>query len=104
MQNFDRIIKQAQKMQADIDRIQKELAQENFEGESGGGIVKAVVDGTLNPVSVKIEKEILKSEEVEMIEDLIVAAFTAAQRKAKNTAQEKMKGMYGPLDLPKGLW
>lgn len=104
MQNFDKILKQAQKMRLDMERIQKELAQENFDGESGGGMVKAVVDGTLNPLSVKIEKEILKSDNVEMIEDLIVAAFTVAQKKAKNAAQEKMKDIYGPFNLLKGLW
>lgn len=103
MQNFDKIIKQAQIMKSEIDRIQKELATEKFEGESGGGMVKTVVNGTFDLLSVKIEKEILASGDAEMLEDLIVAAFCAAQKKAKIAAQEKMKNVSGPFDFPGGF-
>ncbi len=100
MQNFKKLMEQAKKMQSEIDRIQKELSQDRFEGEAGGGMVKAVLDGAFTPVSLKIEKEIIDPNDAEMLEDLIVAAFCAAQTKAKIAAQEKMKNVTGPFDIP----
>lgn len=97
---FDKILKQAQKMQADMARIQEELANERIEGLAGGGMVKATVNGQGDILEVRLEKEVIDPEEKEMLEDLIVAAINDAVRKSREVASQRMSGLTGGIGIP----
>jgi len=97
---IDMIMKQAQKLQNKMEEIQKKLKSMKFEGSSGGEMVKAVVDGQQNLVEVKIDPEVVDADEIQMLEDLIVAAVNEARRKAQETATEEMKAVTGGLAIP----
>ncbi len=97
---FDKILKQAQKMQADMARVQEELAKERIEGMAGGGMVKAAVNGQGDILSVHLEKEVVNPEDTEMLEDLIVAAVNDAVRKSREVAAERMSGVTGGMGFP----
>ncbi|MFQ5905716.1 MAG: YbaB/EbfC family nucleoid-associated protein [bacterium] len=97
---IDMILKQAQKIQNKMEEIQKKLAGMKFEGSSGGEMVKATVDGQQNLLEVKIDPEVLDADDVQMLEDLIVAAVNEARRKAQETATEEMKAVTGGMAMP----
>ena len=88
------LYKQAQKMQKDLNKIQEELEAVEVEGVSGGGMVKVLVNGKKDVISVKIDKEIL-NEEKEMIEDMVLAAIKKAMNNADDIAKDKMKAVTG---------
>ena len=90
------IYKQAQKMQKDMNRVQDELENLKIEGQSGGGIVKVVVNGKKEPQSVTIDDSIL-SEDRDMVEDLILAAMKNAFDNAEKESAEKMKSVTGGM-------
>tara|TARA_B100001750_G_C15336626_1_gene510102 strand:- start:53 stop:370 length:318 start_codon:yes stop_codon:yes gene_type:complete len=90
------IYKQAQKMQKNINKIQEELKNMEIEGNSGGGMVKIVVNGKKDILSVHIEKEILK-EDKEMVEDMVLAAIKNAIENAEKEAESKMKSVTGGM-------
>jgi DNA-binding YbaB/EbfC family protein len=92
-------MKQAQQMQA---RMQEEIAKIRVEGSAGGGMVMVSMDGQKNILSVKIDKEV--AGDVEMMQDLILAACNEAVRKVDEAIQQKMGGMLGGLGLPPGLF
>lgn len=94
------IMKQVQKMQAKMEVVQAELEDERVEGTAGGGMVKVVANGQQIVVEVKIEKEVVDPDDVEMLEDLIVAAVNQAQQKAQELAAEKMGGLTGGMKIP----
>jgi len=96
---FGNLIKQAQALQEKIMRLQSELDAREFEGQSGGGMVKAVVNGKLMLLSLKIEKEAITPDDPEMLEDLILAAIKSAQEKAGNTIKEEMNKITGGMGL-----
>lgn len=103
--NFKNMMKQAQQMQAKMMEAQERLSQITVEGISGGGMVKIVVNGKSEAQSVKIDPSIVDKDDVEMLEDLIVAAFNDAKNKAEQKAQEEMSkatsGLpMGDLKLP----
>jgi len=100
VQNFGNIMKQAKKMQEQIGRIQQELETKTVEAQSGGGMVRAVVNGKFNVVSLKIEKEVVNPDDVEMLEDLIVAAVNEGVRKAQDMASQEMAKITGGLGIP----
>ena len=100
MANFGNIVKQAQQMQAKMARLQEELAQRTVEASAGGGMVTAVVSGRHELVSLKIEKDVVNAEDVEMLQDLIVAAVNEGIRKAQEMAQAEMSKVTGGLKLP----
>ena len=93
--NIQQMMKQAQQMQ---ERMQKEMAELKVEGNAGGGMVTVVVNGTKQLQSLKIDPEVVSKEDVEMLQDLIVAAINDAHRKADEALSEKMGGL-----LPPGL-
>jgi hypothetical protein len=97
---IDQIMKQAQKLQTKMDEIQKRLADMRLEGEAGGGMVKAIVDGQQNLLEVKIDPEVVDPGDIQMLEDLIVAAVREARRKAQELAAEEMKTATGGLMIP----
>jgi len=100
VQNFSNIMKQAKKMQEQIGRMQEELETKTVEAQAGGGMVRVVVNGKFNVVSIKIEKEAVNPEDVEMLEDLIVAAVNEGVRKAQEMASQEMAKITGGLGIP----
>jgi DNA-binding YbaB/EbfC family protein len=97
---LDAIMKQAQKMQARMEEIQKKLAEMRFEGSAGGGMVRAVVDGQQNLLEVKIDPEVVNPDEVDMLEDLILAAVNESRRKSQDAAAAEMKAITGGIAIP----
>jgi DNA-binding YbaB/EbfC family protein len=87
-------------MQQEIVRVQAELAAAHVEGSAGGGVVKAVVNGKLEIVSVSVDPSAVDPADVEMIQDLIVAAISEAQRAAREMGEAKMAAVTGGMRLP----
>ena len=94
LKGMSNIYKQAQKMQKDMQKVQNELAALDVDGQSGGGMVKVVVNGKKDPKSISINEDIFK-EDKEMVEDLILAAMKNALQNADKIAEEKMKSVTG---------
>lgn len=103
--NMQQLLKQAQKMQQDMARVQAELANITVEGSAGGGMVKVVANCQNQVLEVNIEPEVIDSEDKEMLEDLIVAAVNQALENAAKRAQEEMAKVAGPMmgNLPGGM-
>ena len=91
--NLQALLKQAQQMQRDLAAAQDELASAEIEGSAGGGIVTATVTGNGDVVSIRIDPQVVDSDDVETLEDLVVAAINDATRQAQQLQAEKM----GPL-------
>ncbi|MBQ7585452.1 MAG: YbaB/EbfC family nucleoid-associated protein [Desulfovibrionaceae bacterium] len=98
MPNMNDILRQAQLMQRKISKIQEELAEKEFEATSGGGMVKAVVTGTQTLKSIKIEPK--AAEDVEMLQDLVIAAVNEALRISHETMEREMGAISGNIKLP----
>lgn len=96
---FGDILKQAQKMQEQLLKIQEEMASKTIEASAGGGMVTVTANGRQEITSIKIEKEVVNPEDVEMLQDLVVAATNEALRKAKEMVAEEMKKLTGGLGL-----
>jgi DNA-binding YbaB/EbfC family protein len=96
------IMKQAQKMQADMQKAQEELANMEVTGQSGGGMVSVVMTGRHDVKRVTID-DALMSDDKEMLEDLLAAAVNDAVRQVEQRNQEKMSGMTAGLNLPAGM-
>jgi len=100
MGNLGNIMKQAQAMQERLAKVQAEVATKTVQASSGGGMVSVVANGGLEIVSVKIDPEVLKANDAEMLQDLVVAAVNEALRKAREMVAEEMKGVTGGLQIP----
>ncbi|GAB6269699.1 MAG: YbaB/EbfC family nucleoid-associated protein [Smithella sp.] len=100
MQNFNTIMKQAKKMQERMANLQKELEMKTVEAQAGGGMVRVVVNGKYEIVSLKIEKEVVNPEDIEMLQDLIAAAVNEGVRKAQEMASSEMGKITGGLNIP----
>ena len=98
--NMQNMIRQAQKMQADMMKAQEELESKSYEAAAGGGVVKAVVSGKKEVPSVTIDPEAVDPDDVEMLQDLIVAAVNEALRKANDDANTQMSKLTGGMNLP----
>jgi len=103
--NMQGMLKQIQKMQADMAKIQSELENKTIQEESGGGMVKVTANGKKEIISISIDEEIVKSGDKEMLEDLIVAGVNKALQTAGKMAEEEMaavtKGMLPPgMNIP----
>lgn len=96
------LMKQAQKIQSDLQKAQEELANMEITGESGGGMVKIVMTGRHDVRQVTIDPSLL-TEEKDMLEDLVAAAINDAVRKVEKNTQDRLTGMTGGLNLPDGL-
>jgi len=95
--NIQQMMKQAQQMQ---ERMQKEMVDLKVEGNAGGGMVTVVMNGAKQVQSLKIDPEVVSKDDVEMLQDLIVAAINDAHRKADEELSQKMGGMMGGLKIP----
>lgn len=93
------MIKQAQKMQQDMLKMQEEMENKEYEATVGGGMVKAVVNGKHTLLSVEINPEAVDPEDVEMLQDLVVAAVNEAMRTAEADASANMNKLTGSLNL-----
>jgi DNA-binding YbaB/EbfC family protein len=93
------MIKQAQKMQQDMLKMQEELENKTYEATAGGGMVKAVVNGKHTVVSIEIQPEAVDPDDVEMLQDMVVAAVNEAMRSAEADAQSNMNKLTGSLNL-----
>lgn len=96
---INQMMRQVQKMQADMAAAQEALASESVEASVGGGMVKAVVTGTGELQSMSISPDVVDPDDVEMLEDLVVAAVVEAMRMAQERAAERMGGLTAGLDL-----
>ncbi|MGO4711891.1 YbaB/EbfC family nucleoid-associated protein [Bradyrhizobium sp. 2TAF24] len=103
MADFLGMMKQAAQLQSKMKAMQDELEQTEVEGIAGGGLVAARMTAKMEVKAIKIDPSLIKPEDREMIEDLIVAALNDARRKAEAAVQEKMKALTGGLPLPPGL-
>ena len=97
--NMD-MIKQAQKMQADMERTQAELQEKEYTATAGGGAVEATVNGKHEITAVKIKPEAVDPEDIEMLEDLIAAAVNSAVAAVDKESEEEMAKMTGGLNIP----
>jgi DNA-binding YbaB/EbfC family protein len=93
-------MKQAQKMQAKMAEMQEELADRVVEGTSGGGMVKVQANGRQEVLSILIEPDVVDPEDVEMLQDLVVAAVNDALRKSQEMMAEEMKKLTGGMSIP----
>jgi DNA-binding YbaB/EbfC family protein len=103
MADFLGLMKQAAELKSKMEAMQAELDQIEVEGISGGGLVTVRLSGKGEMKGVKIDASLIKPAEKEIVEDLIVAAFADARRKAEALLQEKMKNVAGGLPLPPGM-
>jgi len=97
---MQKLMREAQKLQTEIQRVEGELADRTVEGTAGGGMVKAVVTCGMEVKSIEIQKEVVDPEDVEMLQDLIVAAVNAAIAKAQETAKDEMAKVTGGAGMP----
>ena len=98
--NLGNIMKQAKKMQEKIASIQAELAGKTVEATAGGGMVTVVVNGKFELLSIKIDKEVVNPEDIEMLQDLIIAAVNEGIRKAQEMAAAEMAKITGGFNIP----
>lgn len=97
---MDKLLKQAQRMQAQMALVQEELEKEFVEGVSGGGMVKVKANGHGDVVSISIAKEVVDPEDVEMLEDLVLAAVKEAIRLGREHANQRVNVITGGMNLP----
>ena len=98
--NYGKMMKQIQQMQQGMSKIQEDLAEERMEATAGGGMVTVVVNGQQEMLEIKIEKEAADPEDVEMLQDMILAAANEALRKSREVATAKMGQLTGGLSIP----
>jgi len=94
------LMKQAQKMQSQMARIQEELGSRTVEASAGGGMVTAVANGKQELLSITIEKEVVDPADVEMLQDLLVAAVNEALKKSQEMVAEEMSKITGGFSIP----
>jgi nucleoid-associated protein EbfC len=98
--NLGNIMKQAQAMQEQMAKIQEQAGSKQVSGTAGGGMVTVTANGAMEIVSVKIDPEVVKSGDADMLQDLVAAAANDALRKAREMMAEEMKGLTGGLNIP----
>jgi len=103
MANIMKLMKQAASMQKDMARMQEKLADESVEFSSGGGMVKVVAMGDLRIASIKIDPSVIDPSDVEMLEDLVLAAVDGAMAEARKLAADKMGELTSGMGLPPGM-
>ena len=94
------LMKQAQKMQQEMGKIQEESKKKTVEASAGGGMVVAVANGAMEIVSIKIEKEVVNPDDIEMLQDLVAAAVNEALRRAQQMVSEDMGKVTGGMNIP----
>ncbi|MGI4775564.1 MAG: YbaB/EbfC family nucleoid-associated protein [Janthinobacterium lividum] len=103
MTNFNQFLEQAQGMQKKMQEIQEQMANTEYEGRAGGGLVSVKVTGRGDVRKIHIDQSMLKIEEKDVLEDLIVAAFTDAKQKVDQDSQNSISSTFGGISLPPGI-
>ncbi len=103
MKNLGQLMKQAQEMQSKMGELQERLAAVELTGNAGGDMVRVTVNGRNEVRAVKIDPALAKPEDIEMLEDLLVAAFADARTKVEARMREEMSKLTGGIDLPPGF-
>lgn len=103
MKDLMKLMKQAGEIQGRMQKLQEDLAAMEVEGHSGAGLVTVKLNGKMEARGIKIDPSLIKPEEAEMLEDLILAAFQDAKSKAEAAVQAKMQEITGGLQIPPGL-
>ncbi len=98
--NMKNMMKQAQKMQADLARVQSQLEEMTVEASSGGGMVKVEVTGKLEVRKISLDPQVIDPEDVEILEDMVLAAVNEGLRKAQELAASEMQKVTGGLNIP----
>lgn len=98
--NMQQIMRQAQKMQKKMEEAQEEAANQVVEASAGGGMVNVKVNGKQELLEITIEKDVVNPDDVEMLQDLIVAAVNEGMKKAQQIMQDKLQGITGGLNIP----
>lgn len=98
--NVQQLMKEAQKVQKKMKELQDSLADEKVEASSGGGMVNAVVNGRQELIGIKIEKDVVNPDDIEMLQDLIVAAVNEGIKKSQSMVQERISSLTGGLSIP----
>lgn len=98
--NMNNLMKQAQKFQKQMEDMQKELENKNFEASVGGGAVVAIANGKRQLVEVKIKPEVVDPDDVEMLQDLVISACNEALKKAEDETSNEMGKLTGGLNMP----
>ena len=104
MPDLNALMKQAQKLQGDVAKVQEELAQMHCDGAAGGGMVTATVNGQFEVIRIKIDKSVVDPSDVGMLEDLVTAAVNAAATKVRETSKEKMASVMGGMPGLPGMF
>ena len=94
------MMKQAQKLQTQMMRLQEELAEKTVEASAGGGMIKVVANGRQQILSIRIEKEVVDPEDVEMLQDLMLAAVNDALQKSQEMVSAEMSKLTGGMNIP----
>ena len=97
--NMNQMLKQVQKMQADMMKAQEELANETIEASAGGGMVTVTITGDLQVKAVKIDPDAIDPDDAELLQDMVLAAVNEAIRQAQELAATRMGGLTGGMDL-----
>jgi|SRR5207253_2482456 len=100
MKSFQDILQMGQQVQSKMQEMQTELATKTVTATSGGGMVTVTADGKGHLKSIKIDPTVVNKDDIEMLEDLVVAAVNEARQRAETVAQEEMKKLYGGMNLP----
>jgi nucleoid-associated protein EbfC len=100
MKNMKNMMKQAQQLQAKMARMQEEMAEKTIEASAGGGMVKVVANGKQEVVSIHIEKEVVDPEDVDMLQDLILAAINEALVQSQKMVSDEMSKLTGGMNIP----
>lgn len=103
MKDLMKMMKQAQEIQSRMQQMQEELGALEIEGQSGAGAVRVTLNGKGEMRALKIEPGLMKPDDTEMLEDLVIAAFQDAKTKVETAVQGKMQDIAGGLPLPPGL-
>jgi DNA-binding YbaB/EbfC family protein len=98
--NMNKLMKQAQQMQAKMEKMQEELEEKTMEATAGGGVVKVVVNGKQELLDIKIDPDAVDPEDVEMLEDLIIAAVNEGMRKVQDMVSQEMGKVTGGMNIP----
>jgi nucleoid-associated protein EbfC len=98
--NMSNILKQAQAMQEQMAKVQEQAAAKTVSGTAGGGIVTITVNGAMDLVSVKIDPEVVRGGDVDMLQDLVMAAGNDALKKSRDMMAEEMKSVTGGMKIP----
>ena len=98
--NMGNLMKQAQQFQAKMAKLQEELGEKTVEASAGGGMITVIVNGQQEIISIKIDPEVVDPDDVEMLQDLILAAINDGMTRAKNMVNEEMSKLTGGLNIP----